>query len=46
MKELWTKEEAEYHGSYYDFPAGEIIPQTCSETPSSGILGRQGAKRL
>jgi probable F420-dependent oxidoreductase len=28
MKELWTKEEAEYHGKFYDFP-----PVRCSPKP-------------
>ncbi len=23
MKELWTREEAEYHGTFYDFPRRE-----------------------
>ena len=27
MKELWTQEEAEYHGKYYDFPAVRSFPK-------------------
>ena len=27
MKELWTKEEAEYHGKYYDFPPVRSFPK-------------------
>lgn len=27
MKELWTKDEAEYHGKYYDFPAVRSFPK-------------------
>ena len=27
MKELWTKEEAEYHGRYYDFPPVRCFPK-------------------
>jgi probable F420-dependent oxidoreductase len=27
MKELWTKDEAEYHGKYYNFPAVRSFPK-------------------
>ena len=27
MKELWTKDEAEYHGRYYDFPPVRSVPK-------------------
>jgi probable F420-dependent oxidoreductase len=27
MKELWTKEEAEYHGKFYDFPPVRSFPK-------------------
>ena len=27
MKELWTKDEAEYHGRYYDFPPVRSLPK-------------------
>ena len=27
MKELWTKDEAEYHGEYYDFPPVRSFPK-------------------
>jgi probable F420-dependent oxidoreductase len=27
MKELWTKEEAEFHGKFYDFPAVKSSPK-------------------
>ena len=27
MKELWTKEEAEFHGQYYDFPLVRSFPK-------------------
>ena len=27
MKELWTTEESEYHGKYYDFPAVRSFPK-------------------
>ena len=35
MKELWTTDESEYHGKYYDFPCGQMFPQARSEaTPT------------
>ena len=49
IRELWTKDEAEYHGKYYDFPRcgpsrgrsrGPARPSTWEETPetfSSGL---------
>lgn len=27
LKELWTKEESEYHGNYYDFPPVQSFPK-------------------
>jgi len=27
LKELWTKNEAEYHGKYYDFPPVKMFPK-------------------
>jgi alkanesulfonate monooxygenase SsuD/methylene tetrahydromethanopterin reductase-like flavin-dependent oxidoreductase (luciferase family) len=30
MKELWSKEEAEFHGKYYDFPPSSSSPSRCS----------------
>ena len=27
MKELWTKEEAEFHGRFFDFPPSQMLPQ-------------------
>jgi probable F420-dependent oxidoreductase len=27
MKDLWTKDEAEYHGTYYDFPPVRSFPK-------------------
>ena len=38
MKELWTKEEAEYHGTFYDFPPGAVVSQGAA-APSAGPLG-------
>ena len=33
MKELWTKEESEYHGTYYDFPPVRSFPSR-SKSPT------------
>ena len=27
LKELWTKDEVEYHGRYYDFPPVRVFPK-------------------
>ena len=37
MKELWTKEEAEYHGRYFDFPPVKSYPKPV-QTPHPPIL--------
>jgi probable F420-dependent oxidoreductase len=36
MKELWTKEEAEYHGRFYDFPPVRSLPKPV-QTPHPPI---------
>ena len=33
MQALWTQEEAEFHGQYYHFPPGQILPETSSRSP-------------
>ena len=33
MKELWTKEESEYHGAYYDFPPVRSFPKPVQKPP-------------
>ena len=40
MKELWTKDESEYHGRVCRFPAGPMLPETSTETLSSYLSGR------
>jgi alkanesulfonate monooxygenase SsuD/methylene tetrahydromethanopterin reductase-like flavin-dependent oxidoreductase (luciferase family) len=35
MKALWTQEEAEYHGRYYDFPPRPIFPEAGPEAASA-----------
>ena len=39
MKELWTKEESEYHGTYYDFPAVRSFPKPFQKPHPPLILG-------
>jgi probable F420-dependent oxidoreductase len=37
MKELWTKDEAEYHGKFYDFPLVRSFPKP-AQTPHPPIF--------
>jgi probable F420-dependent oxidoreductase len=39
MKELWTKEEAEFHGKYYDFPPVRSYPKPAQKPHPPVILG-------
>ncbi len=39
MKELWTKEESEYHGSYYDFPPVNSFPKPIQKPHPPILLG-------
>jgi probable F420-dependent oxidoreductase len=39
MKELWTKEEAEYHGKYYNFPAVRCFPKPAHKPHPPVLLG-------
>ena len=39
MKELWTKEEAEYHGRYFDFPLVKSYPKPVQTPHPPVILG-------
>ncbi|MEW6301362.1 MAG: LLM class F420-dependent oxidoreductase [Thermodesulfobacteriota bacterium] len=39
MKELWTKDEAEYHGKYYDFPAVRSFPKPVQKPHPPIYLG-------
>ena len=45
MKELWTKEEAEYHGRYYNFPPVRCNPKPAQKPHPPVILGG-GAKNV
>ena len=39
MKELWTKEESEFHGKYYDFPPVRSFPKPFQKPHPPVILG-------
>ncbi len=39
MKELWTKDEAEYHGRYYDFPPVRVFPKPAQKPHPPVFLG-------
>ena len=39
MKELWTKEESEYHGLYYDFPLLKSFPKPAQKPHPPVLLG-------
>ena len=39
MKALWTQDEAEYHGAYYDFPAVRSVPKPAQKPHPPVILG-------
>ena len=39
LKELWTKEEAEFHGQYYDFPPVYMYPKPVQEPHPPVLLG-------
>ena len=39
MKALWTEDEAEYHGRYYDFPALKVFPKPAQKPHPPVFLG-------
>jgi alkanesulfonate monooxygenase SsuD/methylene tetrahydromethanopterin reductase-like flavin-dependent oxidoreductase (luciferase family) len=39
LKELWTKEEAEFHGRYYDFPPVYMYPKPVQQPHPPVLLG-------
>lgn len=39
MKELWTQDEVEYHGTYYDFPAVRCFPKPAQKPHPPIFLG-------
>jgi probable F420-dependent oxidoreductase len=44
MKEMWTKEEAEYHGDHVDFDAVFSFPKPVQKPHPPVIVGGNGAK--
>ena len=39
LKALWTHDEAEYHGHYFDFPPGAILPEPGQKPHPPMIIG-------
>ncbi|MGH8006632.1 MAG: LLM class F420-dependent oxidoreductase [Candidatus Binatia bacterium] len=39
MKEMWTKDEAEYHGKYYDFPPVRSFPKPAQKPHPPIFMG-------
>jgi probable F420-dependent oxidoreductase len=39
MKELWTKDESEYHGRFYNFPAVRSFPKPAAKPHPPVLLG-------
>jgi probable F420-dependent oxidoreductase len=39
MKELWTKDQAEFHGQFYDFPPVQSSPKPCQKPHPPIFLG-------
>ena len=39
MKALWTQDEAEHHGRYYDFPAIKVFPKPAQKPHPPVLLG-------
>lgn len=46
MRELWTKEEAEFHGTVIDFPPVRCLPQPLQKPYPPILLGAHGEKGL
>src|SRR5436190_1069009 len=45
MKELWTKQEAEFHGKYYDFPPVRSYPKPAQKPHPPVIQAGRGEDR-
>lgn len=43
MKELWTKEESEFHGQYFDFPPVRSFPKPVQQPHPPVLLGGNAA---
>ena len=46
LKELWTKDEAEFHGQYYDFPPVYCYPKPAQKPHPPVLLGGQARNVL
>ena len=46
MKALWSEEEAEYHGRYYDFPPVRSFPKPAQKPHPPIILGSITSRRV
>jgi alkanesulfonate monooxygenase SsuD/methylene tetrahydromethanopterin reductase-like flavin-dependent oxidoreductase (luciferase family) len=46
MKALWTKDEAEYHGKYYDFPPVRSVPKPAQKPHPPIVLGSITSRRV
>ena len=46
LKELWTKDEAEYHGRYYDFPPVKVYPKPVQKPHPPIMLGGMASNVL
>ena len=46
MQALWTQEEAEYHGKYYDFPLVRSFPKPAQKPHPPIILGSITSRRV
>ena len=46
MKELWTKDHAQFHGHYYNFPAVKSFPKPAQQPHPPVLLGGMGKRVL
>lgn len=46
IKKLWTEDEVEHHGKYYDFPAVRSYPKPAQKPHPPVLLGAIGSKRV
>ncbi len=46
MKALWTEDESEYHGDYYDFPAVKCYPKPVQQPHPPVLMGGVSSKRV
>ena len=46
LKELWTKDDAEYHGKYYDFPQVKMFPKPIQKPHPPVLIGGGGTREV